>query len=135
MDIFNKLMLTNPQKQVRPAAIGWKAWAGLQEHTPFKIFNSCLSLCFTAEDDPTHKVDDSNTRILIGCLVAIIFILVAIIVIMLWRQVWQKMLEKVSTRFVHFSWSFLLRSGQFCFFTSISFISGLSSDAGWRTNY
>uniref|UniRef100_A0A4W6D586 Discoidin domain-containing receptor 2 n=1 Tax=Lates calcarifer TaxID=8187 RepID=A0A4W6D586_LATCA len=45
-------------------------------------------------DDPTHKVDDSNTRILIGCLVAIIFILVAIIVIILWRQVWQKMLEK-----------------------------------------
>uniref|UniRef100_A0A4W4EQ79 Discoidin domain-containing receptor 2 n=1 Tax=Electrophorus electricus TaxID=8005 RepID=A0A4W4EQ79_ELEEL len=39
--------------------------------------------------------DDSNTRILIGCLVAIIFILVAIIVIILWRQVWQKMLEKV----------------------------------------
>ncbi|XP_029684547.1 discoidin domain-containing receptor 2 isoform X1 [Takifugu rubripes] len=50
------------------------------------------------EDDPTHKVDDSNTRILIGCLVAIIFILVAIIVIMLWRQVWQKMLEKASRR-------------------------------------
>lgn len=49
------------------------------------------------EEDPTHKVDDSNTRILIGCLVAIIFILVAIIVIMLWRQVWQKMLEKVSS--------------------------------------
>ena len=48
------------------------------------------------EEDPTHKVDDSNTRILIGCLVAIIFILVAIIVIILWRQVWQKMLEKVS---------------------------------------
>lgn len=41
-------------------------------------------------------MDDSNTRILIGCLVAIIFILVAIIVIILWRQVWQKMLEKVS---------------------------------------
>lgn len=49
------------------------------------------------EDDPTHKVDDSNTRILIGCLVAIIFILVAIIVIILWRQVWQKMLEKSET--------------------------------------
>lgn len=42
------------------------------------------------------KVDDSNTRILIGCLVAIIFILLAIIVIILWRQFWQKMLEKVS---------------------------------------
>uniref|UniRef100_I3KQK7 receptor protein-tyrosine kinase n=1 Tax=Oreochromis niloticus TaxID=8128 RepID=I3KQK7_ORENI len=41
-------------------------------------------------DDPTHKVDDSNTRILIGCLVAIIAILLAIIVIILWRQVWQK---------------------------------------------
>lgn len=46
-------------------------------------------------DDPTHKVDDSNTRILIGCLVAIIAILLTIIVIILWRQVWQKMLEKV----------------------------------------
>lgn len=43
-------------------------------------------------------MDDSNTRILIGCLVAIIFILVAIIVIILWRQFWQKMLEKVSAR-------------------------------------
>uniref|UniRef100_A0A4W3KGC9 Discoidin domain-containing receptor 2 n=1 Tax=Callorhinchus milii TaxID=7868 RepID=A0A4W3KGC9_CALMI len=40
--------------------------------------------------NPMHKVDDSNTRILIGCLVAIIFILVAIIVIILWRQFWQK---------------------------------------------
>ncbi|CAN9503133.1 unnamed protein product [Ophioblennius macclurei] len=49
-------------------------------------------------DDPTHKVDDSNTRILIGCLVAIIAILFAIIVIILWRQVWQKMLEKASRR-------------------------------------
>lgn len=45
--------------------------------------------------DPMLKVDDSNTRILIGCLVAIIFILLAIIVIILWRQFWQKMLEKV----------------------------------------
>lgn len=54
---------------------------------------SALSCLLT---DPTLKVDDSNTRILIGCLVAIIFILVAIIVIILWRQFWQKMLEKVS---------------------------------------
>ncbi|XP_061550434.1 discoidin domain-containing receptor 2-like isoform X1 [Phycodurus eques] len=49
-------------------------------------------------DDPTHKVDDSNTRILIGCLVAIIAILLTIIVIILWRQVWQKMLQKASRR-------------------------------------
>uniref|UniRef100_A0AAX7T7C5 receptor protein-tyrosine kinase n=1 Tax=Astatotilapia calliptera TaxID=8154 RepID=A0AAX7T7C5_ASTCA len=57
-----------------------------------KILNTTIFSLY----DPTHKVDDSNTRILIGCLVAIIFILVAIIVIMLWRQVWQKMLEKAS---------------------------------------
>ncbi|XP_023810243.1 discoidin domain-containing receptor 2 [Oryzias latipes] len=50
------------------------------------------------EDDPTHKIDDSNTRILIGCLVAIIFILLAIIIIILWRQVWQKLMEKASRR-------------------------------------
>ncbi|XP_057190727.1 discoidin domain-containing receptor 2 isoform X1 [Triplophysa rosa] len=49
-------------------------------------------------DDPTHKIDDSNTRILIGCLVAIIVILLAIIIIILWRQVWQKMIEKASRR-------------------------------------
>ncbi|KAM9483498.1 discoidin domain-containing receptor 2 isoform 1-T1 [Clarias gariepinus] len=52
----------------------------------------------TSGGNPVHKVDDSNTRILIGCLVAIILILVAIIVIILWRQVWQKVLEKVSRR-------------------------------------
>ncbi|XP_016139222.1 discoidin domain-containing receptor 2-like [Sinocyclocheilus grahami] len=49
-------------------------------------------------DDPTHKIDDSSTRILIGCLVAIIVILLAIIIIILWRQVWQKMIEKASQR-------------------------------------
>ncbi|KAL0966799.1 hypothetical protein UPYG_G00300280 [Umbra pygmaea] len=49
-------------------------------------------------DDPVHKVDESNTRILIGCLVAVILILLAIIVIIMWRQVWQKMLEKASRR-------------------------------------
>ncbi|NXA06754.1 DDR2 protein, partial [Sapayoa aenigma] len=57
-----------------------------------------LSCCAVLLPDPTLKVDDSNTRILIGCLVAIIFILVAIIVIILWRQFWQKMLEKASRR-------------------------------------
>lgn len=56
------------------------------------------SCCPLLLPDPTLKVDDSNTRILIGCLVAIIFILVAIIVIILWRQFWQKMLEKVGKR-------------------------------------
>ncbi|XP_026062645.1 discoidin domain-containing receptor 2 [Carassius auratus] len=52
-------------------------------------------------DDPTHKIDDSNTRILIGCLVAIIVILFAIIIIILWRQVWQKMIEKASRRMLN----------------------------------
>ncbi|NXX76604.1 DDR2 protein, partial [Urocolius indicus] len=60
-----------------------------------RVTGSCCSLL---PPDPTLKVDDSNTRILIGCLVAIIFILVAIIVIILWRQFWQKMLEKASRR-------------------------------------
>uniref|UniRef100_A0A8C9SWW3 Discoidin domain-containing receptor 2 n=1 Tax=Scleropages formosus TaxID=113540 RepID=A0A8C9SWW3_SCLFO len=63
------------------------AWMMFSEIT----FQSAKYLLrFSPGDDPTHKVDDSNTRILIGCLVAIIFILVAIIVIILWRQVWQK---------------------------------------------
>uniref|UniRef100_A0A8D3AAH3 receptor protein-tyrosine kinase n=1 Tax=Scophthalmus maximus TaxID=52904 RepID=A0A8D3AAH3_SCOMX len=55
-------------------------------------------LVSSSREDPTHKLDDSNTRILIGCLVAIIAILLTIIVIILWRQVWQKMLEKASRR-------------------------------------
>ncbi|NXW26801.1 DDR2 protein, partial [Phaetusa simplex] len=59
------------------------------------VTGSCCPLLLP---DPTLKVDDSNTRILIGCLVAIIFILLAIIVIILWRQFWQKMLEKASRR-------------------------------------
>ncbi|NXY22595.1 DDR2 protein, partial [Atrichornis clamosus] len=67
-----------------------------QRVTPWAtVTGSC---CLLLWPDPTLKVDDSNTRILIGCLVAIIFILVAIIVIILWRQFWQKMLEKASRR-------------------------------------
>ncbi|NXL95972.1 DDR2 protein, partial [Alectura lathami] len=66
---------------------------GEQGLSPHPIVTCCPLL-----PDPTLKVDDSNTRILIGCLVAIIFILVAIIVIILWRQFWQKMLEKASRR-------------------------------------
>ncbi|NXX49736.1 DDR2 protein, partial [Tricholaema leucomelas] len=65
---------------------------GLSPHT------SVIVSCCLLWADPTLKIDDSNTRILIGCLVAIIFILVAIIVIILWRQFWQKMLEKASRR-------------------------------------
>lgn len=59
---------------------------------PYNDYTLCLLFLVS---DPMLKVDDSNTRILIGCLVAIIFILLAIIVIILWRQFWQKMLEKV----------------------------------------
>ena len=104
------------------------------DHTAPIFDNTYLSVHLSLEDDPTHKVDDSNTRILIGCLVAIIFILVAIIVIILWRQVWQKMLEKVSScaipRVV-----LSLGGGQICSFTPpTSFILGLSPDAGRWTN-
>uniref|UniRef100_A0A3Q2Q4F6 receptor protein-tyrosine kinase n=1 Tax=Fundulus heteroclitus TaxID=8078 RepID=A0A3Q2Q4F6_FUNHE len=75
----------------------WKVWRKQESKVSLKSLKG-VSPRPSPEDDPTHKVDDSNTRILIGCLVAIIFILVAIIVIILWRQVWQKMLEKASRR-------------------------------------
>lgn len=42
-----------------------------------------------------EKADDSNTSILVGCLVAIILLLLMIIVIILWKQYVQKRLEKV----------------------------------------
>ncbi|NXW17923.1 DDR2 protein, partial [Circaetus pectoralis] len=74
--------------------------SGIRCHEPrgdWTLLGGC-SCCPLLLPDPTLKVDDSNTRILIGCLVAIIFILVAIIVIILWRQFWQKMLEKASRR-------------------------------------
>ncbi|NXJ79442.1 DDR2 protein, partial [Trogon melanurus] len=78
------------------------AWMMFSEITFQSGLSPCPSItgscCRLLLPDPTLKVDDSNTRILIGCLVAIIFILVAIIVIILWRQFWQKMLEKASRR-------------------------------------
>lgn len=42
-----------------------------------------------------EKTDDSNTSILVGCLVAIILLLLMIIIIILWKQYVQKRLEKV----------------------------------------
>uniref|UniRef100_A0A8C7XGZ3 Epithelial discoidin domain-containing receptor 1 n=1 Tax=Oryzias sinensis TaxID=183150 RepID=A0A8C7XGZ3_9TELE len=82
-------------------------------------------------DDPTHKVDDSNTRILIGCLVAVIAILSAIIVIMLWRQVWQKMLEKASRRLLDddLTARLAIQNRAFAFRHS-----SLSSDSGSTSN-
>uniref|UniRef100_A0A3Q2YUM5 Discoidin domain-containing receptor 2 n=1 Tax=Hippocampus comes TaxID=109280 RepID=A0A3Q2YUM5_HIPCM len=71
----------------------WLLFSEITFQSDTAMYNTTLT---PPKDDPTHKVDDSTTRILIGCLVAIIFILVAIIVIILWRQVWQKMLQKVS---------------------------------------
>uniref|UniRef100_A0A671W2E3 Discoidin domain-containing receptor 2 n=1 Tax=Sparus aurata TaxID=8175 RepID=A0A671W2E3_SPAAU len=84
-------------------ADAWMLFSEITFQSDTAMYNTTLAppktgLTPNTPDDPTHKVDDSNTRILIGCLVAIIFILVAIIVIILWRQVWQKMLEKASRR-------------------------------------
>lgn len=45
---------------------------------------------------PVAKDDSSNTAILIGCLVGIIFLLLAVIAVILWRQYWKKILGKVS---------------------------------------
>ncbi|XP_039672895.1 discoidin domain-containing receptor 2-like isoform X1 [Perca fluviatilis] len=83
-------------------------------------------------DDPTHKLDDSNTRILIGCLVAIIAILLAIIVITLWRQVWQKMLEKASRRLLDDELTARLAVQTQAF---SSHHSSLSSESGFTSNF
>ncbi|XP_053739898.1 discoidin domain-containing receptor 2-like isoform X1 [Synchiropus splendidus] len=82
-------------------------------------------------EDPTHKVDDSNTRILVGCLVAIIAILSAVIVIILWRQVWQKMLEKASRRILddELTARLALQTQAFSFHHS-----SLSTDSGSSSN-
>ncbi|KAM9594701.1 discoidin domain-containing receptor 2-like isoform 3-T6 [Morphnus guianensis] len=45
-----------------------------------------------------EKADDSNTSILVGCLVAIILLLLMIIIIILWKQYVQKRLEKAPRR-------------------------------------
>ncbi|NXX83486.1 DDR2 protein, partial [Urocolius indicus] len=45
-----------------------------------------------------EKADDSNTSILVGCLVAIILLLLIIIIIILWKQYVQKRLEKAPRR-------------------------------------
>ncbi|KAM4722004.1 discoidin domain-containing receptor 2 [Rhinophrynus dorsalis] len=83
-------------------ADSWMMFSEITFQSDAAMYNNSMSPPQSASVpttyDPTLKVDDSNTRILIGCLVAIIFILVAIIVIILWRQFWQKMLEKASRR-------------------------------------
>ncbi|XP_068270098.1 discoidin domain-containing receptor 2-like isoform X2 [Nyctibius grandis] len=45
-----------------------------------------------------EKADDSNTSILVGCLVAIILLLLMIIIIILWKQYVQKRFEKAPRR-------------------------------------
>ncbi|XP_021239463.1 epithelial discoidin domain-containing receptor 1-like, partial [Numida meleagris] len=47
---------------------------------------------------PVAKADHSHTSILIGCLVAIILLLLAVIVLILWRHHWRKILGKAQRR-------------------------------------
>uniref|UniRef100_K7FGL7 receptor protein-tyrosine kinase n=1 Tax=Pelodiscus sinensis TaxID=13735 RepID=K7FGL7_PELSI len=47
---------------------------------------------------PIAKDDNSNTSILIGCLVAIILLLLVVIFLILWRQYWKKILGKAQRR-------------------------------------
>ncbi|XP_073499124.1 discoidin domain-containing receptor 2 isoform X3 [Phyllobates terribilis] len=83
-------------------ADSWMMFSEITFQSDAAMYNNSLSpprpASVPTTYDPTLKLDDSNTRLLIGCLVAIIFILVAIIMIILWRQFWQKMLEKASRR-------------------------------------
>uniref|UniRef100_A0A3B4AJZ6 receptor protein-tyrosine kinase n=1 Tax=Periophthalmus magnuspinnatus TaxID=409849 RepID=A0A3B4AJZ6_9GOBI len=76
----------------------WMLFSEITFQSDTAMYNTTLAPSKPKLPSNTQPVDDSNTRILIGCLVAIIFILVAIIVIILWRQVWQKMLEKATRR-------------------------------------
>ncbi|XP_056460655.1 discoidin domain-containing receptor 2 isoform X3 [Gadus chalcogrammus] len=75
----------------------WMMFSEITFQSDTAMYNTTLAPPNPGPPTSTQP-DDSNTTILIGCLVAIIFILVAIIVIILWRQVWQKMIEKVSRR-------------------------------------
>ncbi|KAK1897487.1 Discoidin domain containing receptor 2 [Dissostichus eleginoides] len=68
-------------------ADAWMMFSEITFQSDTAMYNTTLTTTKTGlppnilpEDDPTHKIDDSNTRILIGCLV------------------WQKMLEKASRR-------------------------------------
>ncbi|XP_035751544.1 epithelial discoidin domain-containing receptor 1 [Egretta garzetta] len=47
---------------------------------------------------PIAKADHSHTSILIGCLVAIILLLLGVIILILWRQYWKKILGKAQRR-------------------------------------
>ncbi|XP_010568229.1 PREDICTED: epithelial discoidin domain-containing receptor 1 [Haliaeetus leucocephalus] len=47
---------------------------------------------------PVAKADHSHTSILIGCLVAIILLLLGVIFLILWRQYWKKILGKAQRR-------------------------------------
>nr|XP_054605677.1 discoidin domain-containing receptor 2 [Nothobranchius furzeri] len=80
----------------------WMLFSEVTFQSGSAVYNTSLTSrkhgLTNTQEDPTHKVDDSKTRILIGCLVAIIAILATIIFIIMWRQVWQKMLEKASRR-------------------------------------
>uniref|UniRef100_A0A3Q3WVL6 receptor protein-tyrosine kinase n=1 Tax=Mola mola TaxID=94237 RepID=A0A3Q3WVL6_MOLML len=105
----------------------WMLFSEVAFQSGSAVYNTSL----TPRDDPTHKVDDSNTRILIGCLVAIIAILMTIIVIILWRQVWQKMLEKASRRMLDDELTARLAVQTQAF---ASHHSSLSSDAGSTSN-
>ncbi|CAL8268191.1 unnamed protein product [Arctogadus glacialis] len=78
-------------------ADAWMMFSEITFQSDTAMYNTTLATPNPGPPTSTQP-DDSNTTILIGCLVAIIFILVAIIVIILWRQVWQKMIEKVSRR-------------------------------------
>ncbi|XP_067868887.1 discoidin domain-containing receptor 2-like isoform X4 [Heterodontus francisci] len=47
---------------------------------------------------PMNKAEDSNTSILIGCLVTIILLLLLLIIVILWRQHWKRILQKAPRR-------------------------------------
>uniref|UniRef100_A0A4W3HHF3 Discoidin domain-containing receptor 2 n=1 Tax=Callorhinchus milii TaxID=7868 RepID=A0A4W3HHF3_CALMI len=56
---------------------------------------TCIYTAPLTQRSIPHRADESNTSILIGCLVTIILLLIIIIIVILWRQHWRRLLEKL----------------------------------------
>lgn len=88
---------------------------------------------FPAAPSPSanYPQDDSNTPILIGCLVTIILLLVIIIFLILWCQYVCKVLEKVSTNRTNLNKKY---SKVIILFHSLWFLFGINS-TNWKSDF
>ncbi|NWY05322.1 DDR2 protein, partial [Nothoprocta ornata] len=87
MESVNPILVTVAPSTTEPLEAEYNVTEGTWETT------SSVTSTWIGE-----KADDSNTSILVGCLVAIILLLLMIIIIILWKQYVQKRLEKAPRR-------------------------------------